>query len=489
MEGESVSAERLKRLHEDVGRRLLLEGWTLLQRAPFGLPDSGTCALPLEHGFAATFLVVDDLIEDESGAVILSPVGLLGLDYEPARQITTALTGLARSGVVLAQPTLSVALPDTGPLSEAAASLVRFAVEWAGLLKGDANVDTLVEMLRQRRAVPSSEPLAILDEEESTPTGARELPDPVPELIAALLAGAGRHEEARRALSQCKQPDPLDGDRENARFVRQLTRWIEHPGKLTLPKTPAEWPPHWAERLRSSRTPSSFGQVLAESMPSIQARQKAVQAVRSASAGKSRDELRALLRDELSKRDVHMRPVAFEQTLAMIATEREPFGKARIAFRALGALRDLGHQPLSSLPADPPDDVTGEGLDEDWVKTPERAAYPIRMAGSDRVAVELDPAAAVWLDRLMAGRGTGATQTRSVEVWLDSGGEPAESLTRLSVHIGSQRIGHLDVEVTRRLLPAMQAAAERDEDPWVGAHLTRIPHAATYVLDVPLPEG
>ncbi len=54
----------------------------------------------------ATFLVVDDIVEEDSGTFTLSPVGLMGLDYEPARRLTTALTGFARSGVVLKQPSL-----------------------------------------------------------------------------------------------------------------------------------------------------------------------------------------------------------------------------------------------------------------------------------------------------------------------------------------------------------------------------------------------
>jgi hypothetical protein len=74
--------------------------------------------------------------------------------------------------------------------------------------------------------------------------------------------------------------------------VRQLTRWVEHAGKLALPTTPAEWPPDWRSRLRNSKPPPSLGQFMVEDMPEIQVRQEAVRAVRAVSAGKSRDELR-----------------------------------------------------------------------------------------------------------------------------------------------------------------------------------------------------
>jgi hypothetical protein len=56
------------------------------------------------------------------------------------------------------------------------------------------------------------------------------------------------------------------------------------------------------------------------------------------------------------------------------------------------------------------------------------------------------------------------------------------------VYIGSKRVGELDAEATERIGPAIEAAAERDEDPWADAHLSRIPGTTPYVLDVPLPE-
>jgi hypothetical protein len=483
---ESISTEPVQRVREAVGKRLLSEGWTLLEQKLFDPPGVGTFALPLRDRFMATFVVVDDLLEDESGALTLSPVGLMGLDYEPARRITTALTGFARSGVVLKQPSLAVGLPDAGEAAEAADSLVHFAVEQAPSLTGLADVDTLIEMLRQRSAVPSIEPMAVLngDEPMVPPPGYPEIPDPVPEFVAALLAGAGRRDEARRALAECKQTDPQDGNRENARFVRQLTRWVDHTGKIALPQTPAQWPPHWPSRGFSSQVPSSFGQFMAENMPEIQARREAVRAVRAVSAGKSRDELRTLLRDELRSREVSMPPVTFEQTLESLATEQEPFGKARLAFRGLRALWDIGHtgtpRVFSDQPSEPPEDEP----DPSWMKTPERAAYPIRLSGHDRVAVTLDPAAVPLFDGVMP---KGMGQNRNIEVWFGSDHEPPGGVSRLSVHIGSKRVGELDAEATKRLRPALEAAAERDEEPWTNAHLTRIPGEAPYVLDVPLP--
>jgi hypothetical protein len=485
---ESISAEPLRRLGEAVGKRLSADGWTLLEQEIFGPLGVGTFALSLRDGFAATFVVADDLVEDESGDLALSPVGLMGLDYEPARGITTALTGFARSGVVLKEPSLVVALSDGGEVAEAADSLARFAAHQAASLRGLADIDTLIEMLRGGTAAPSSDRMAVLngDEPMVPPPGAPEIPDPVPELIAALLVGAGRYEEARGALAECEQPDPEDG-RENVRFLRQLTRWVEHAGKLALPATPAEWPPDWRSRLRSFQGPASLGQFAAENMPDIQARQEAVRAVRAGGAGKSRDELRSLLRSELASREVTMEPVAFEQTLESLVTEQVPFGKPRIALRGVRALWDLGHSSTLRVFSDQPDDSPEDGPDRAWLKTPERAGYPIRLSGRERVAVELDPAAVPLLDSAMSASGPGMVQMRYVEVWFGSADEPPGSVSRVTVHIGSQRVGELNAEATERLRPALEAAAERDEEPWADAHLTRIPGGTPYVLDVPLP--
>jgi hypothetical protein len=435
--------------------------------------------------------VVDDIVEDDSGTLTLSAVGLMGLDYEPARRLTTALTGFARSGVMLKRPSLVVGLPDADEIAETVDSLVRFAAEQAPSLTDLADVDTLVAMLRQRSAVPSIEPMDVLrgDEPMVPPPGYPELPDPVPEFIAALLAGAGRYDDALRALAECEQPDP-EGGRENARFVRQLTRWVRHAGKLALPTTPAEWPADWKSHLRDSQAPSSLGQFAAENMAEIKVRQEAVRAVRAVSAGKSREALRTMLRSELSSREVSMPPVSFEQTIESLATQQEPFGKARLALRGLRALWDLGRSrsPARRAVCDEPNDPAEDEPDPAWMRAPERATYPIRLSGRDRAAVQLDPAAATVLESAMSTTGAGMVQTRNVEVWFGSNDDSSEDVSRVSVHLGSKRVGYLDAETSERYRPALQAAGERDEDPWTDAHLTRIPGATPYVLDVPLPE-
>jgi hypothetical protein len=469
----------------------------LLEQDPFGVPGVGTFALPLKDGFVASAMVVDRSDGDESGRLASSASGIVGLDYEPARKLTTALTGFAQSGVVLREPSLTVGLSDGQDVDDAVDALVSFTVEQVPLLASVADVDTIVEMLDQDCAVEAVDAAVILRSD-----GPIVRPSYVPEslnikigLVSALLVAAGRYVEARRFLDEHLQPGwQRHAAPEDRRFVRQLTRWIDHDGKLALPTTPAQWPPQMP-RPKSIEPSGSILEFLTQDRSEIQARTEAVKAVRAAGRGKTRDELRVLLKQELDKRAVSMEPVGFAQQVDSIATENEPLGKARIALRGIRALRDLGQSgrphvsetPAGETPAEEPTEQSDDQPEPAWLMTPERAAYPIWPASTDRVAVELDPTAEPWLKEAMRTTGRGAVQSCNIEVWLaPDDGEPPSRTSRLGVHIGFRRVGHLDAETTDVFRPAIEAAAERDEDAQTDAHLTRIPGGIPYVLDLPL---
>ena len=111
---------------------------------------------------------------------------------------------------------------------------------------------------------------------------------------------------------------------------------------------------------------------MAEQRPVVEARQQATQAARAVSQGKSREEIRQLLRAKLDERDVKMQPVAFEQTVDLLATEREPLGKARLVLRGLKALKDLGGQgrPRAVETSGGQQPEPEEQPDPAWAKTP-----------------------------------------------------------------------------------------------------------------------
>lgn len=150
---EGVSTEPVDRVWRGVEARLLEEGWATLEAKRVEPSCAGALCFPLKDGFAATLRVLDRIDEDQSGRLMVSPVGVVGLDYEPARKLTLALTGFARSGVVLREPTLAVTLSSEHGTTEATDALVRFAAEQASSLAGYADVDALIEMLQRHVAV------------------------------------------------------------------------------------------------------------------------------------------------------------------------------------------------------------------------------------------------------------------------------------------------------------------------------------------------
>jgi len=478
---DGVSVDPVVRVREAVHEQLGKEGWSILDDQPISLPHRRVSAVALRDGWFATLRVEDWLEDDEHETPINFAAGVLGLDYEPARRITIALTGAPRSGVVVKDPSLSIALPDETEADAPVASLVRFATEHLDSLSKLADMDTVIGMLHDHRAAPASALTPFLEGERvDPPPGHPELTDPVTELIPALLAGAGRYEEARRALALCEDPHWQEiADANDRRLLRQLTRWVDREGELGLPSTPARWPAKWPPPASGPDPSRGFKAFMAEQRPEILARREAISATRAASEGKSREQIRELLGAELEKRSVKMQPVEFEQNVDFLATEHEPFGKARLAMRGFKALTDListGPGLVDTLrqdrePQDEPDPA--------WAKTPDRAGYPMWPVVRERIAVELDTDAEPRLAELMSGS-RGQFGNRNVEVWLsqeDSG---------LIVHVGSKRVGRLNAHAAVAFRSAIEAAADRDEDIRTDAHLTRTTGTPPYILDLPL---
>jgi hypothetical protein len=478
---DGVSVGPVVRVREAVREQLGQEGWSILDNHPISLPHRRVSAVALRDGWFATLRVDDWLEDDEHETPINFAAGVLGLDYEPARRITIALTGAPRSGVVVKDPLLSIALPDETETDAPVASLVGFATEHLDSLSKLADVDTVIGMLHDHRAAPASALTPFLEDERvDPPPGYPELTDPVTELIPALLAGVGRYEEARRALALSEDPHWQEiANANDRRLLRQLTRWVDREGGLGLPSTPARWPAEWPPPASGPDPSRGFKAFMAEQRPEALARREAISATRAASEGKSREQIRELLGAELEKRSVRMQPVEFEQNVDFLVTEHEPFGKTRLAMRGFKALADLissgsGLVDVIRHDRDPQDEP-----DPAWAKTPDRVGYPMWSVVRERVAVELDTDAEPRLAELMSGSG-GQFGNRNVEVWLsqdDSG---------LIVHVGSKQIGRLDAHAAVAFRSVIEAAADRDEDVRTDARLTRMTGTPPYVLDLPL---
>ncbi len=510
--------ETLDGLRVELSARLEAEEWATDERlayvlpAPYATGHLVTLSRPLDEAFIAVS-TFSWMWEDERSP--LAVVGHRGLAYEPARAVLAAVTDPEVLGVLFSGPQVVVEVAGVGDVREAVEPLSLFVSEVATDIAGVRSVDALIELLRNGRALPFTErtvaSLALAavesrtarageraDAEEALGVGGEAPADAEAELakaelITALLAIAGRHDEARRALSEYGPPDREAGlARKYSRFVRQFTRFLETEGDWSPPSTPSSWPPPSAGRT----PPLRVSELFAEKVSETRTRHEAVKAVRAVSRGKTRDELRALLEEELDRRDVKIGPRAVESQLDLLATEREPFGRARIVLRSLGALGELAGlrrktvEPVEEGAPQQPD-LTADAAperDDPPFDLPERAAYPIWGSSHHWVAVELDPAARAWLDRVARHAPQGGGQRpRLVRVWLTRGDESRTIEPCLNVHIGAQRVGWLGPEAGARLRPAMEAAAERDENPWTYAHLTASSGAMPYLLEIALP--
>jgi hypothetical protein len=222
-------------------------------------------------GFIVTMRVVPYVKEDSQGVPVVCAQGFMGLDYLSARWITEALVGRPSSGIVLREHSLVVALPSDGDVPGAIEVLVRYASEQAFALVGVADLDVKIEMLSVGAAVPVGEPAAFVGKSSDSPT-------PPGLVAAALLAGAGRHDEARRVLSEViGEGEEVSPSRQ--RLVRQLIRWSDGDGKLVLPSSPAQWG-HRREWITGP--PSTLRDDMHEHREEASARQQAVNAVRTA---------------------------------------------------------------------------------------------------------------------------------------------------------------------------------------------------------------
>ncbi len=475
-------------MRRELSVRMLARGWAprghlpTSRSSPFAAGVVGSFSRLLDGQFAAV-VMFGWIREGESSAV--SVAARIGIDCLPARDMLFALAGSEVPGVML-QAGCRASISSPQGVGRVGDQLVAFVDEQTGTQQQMGDVDALVRSLTAHRAVPATraaEAALALDAfhppESSVPDSSVEIA--TAELIPALFAAAGRRDEARRALdAYAVQAGDEDISRQYHRTRRQLARWLES-GSEELPVSPPSWPAASAERQPSA----GFAATVAGAIPEAQARRRALGVVRRRSQHKTRDQLRLLLERELDRHGATMDAQAMETALDLLAAERQSFGKARVALRVLSGLRASmrsSREAMSRMPSFL--DINTMPCSElDWCRPPDRAAYPISSVRGRTVTVPLDQEACGFLERVK-----GSGDIRQVEVWLDMPDESSESGSRLNVHIGPQRIGKLDAAASASLAPAIKAAADRDEDPWMIASLTSAKGETRYVLEITLPD-
>jgi hypothetical protein len=124
----------------------------------------------------------------------------------------------------------------------------------------------------------------------------------------------------------------------------------------------------------------------------------------------------------------------------------------------------------------------------DWMNPPEEASYYGPPRRGDKVPVEVDPNAYVWLDRaLESAPGHVGDIQALVPVWFDWDID-REGVRRIAVYIGSTRVGALDRKSSESFSSVMKAAEERGSKPRSMSPLARAKHLdPPYLLVVDLP--
>lgn len=363
---------------EALGARLAGEGWVVDERVG---DDEGILAAlrkPLHGDFDATAEVSRGLGIPDRPPVRLTYVSV-GVGYEPLRCLSWLL------GEREMRNALSEVAADFGGPSDHA--FLEIADE------GDVpRVVEIVAAVVGDHGAAFAEPYASVDALLDDLQGERRV---------SLLAAAGRLEQARTELAAYVPGPEYAYDRgEHARFVRQLTRWLDSGAD---PALLPEGPP--ASRFARSEPFSARGL-----WHEAQMRKEAVRQARRDESSLSRDQLRSRLHSELSQRDVSMSPLSVETNLdRMLASPGERRAQTG---RALSSLARVGVGVIKALRGRSIPDLS---LPE-WLDPPARAAYRVPHSRDEWIAVQLDRGARQWLDRAHAAlhtfNDTGTVQAR-----------------------------------------------------------------------------
>lgn len=355
----------------------------------------------LTHDVGNGVLVTAELRAPEVWASPEWPVGLVldvGVGYEPALNLMPLLTMPVHVTLLPdyeppSTSTFTTSMSGVGEVKPVARQIVAIISDHAlGVAQRFADADAIERAIPQRQLDLNGD-------------GDGDLPDPRvgplfdydghTQLRLVLLAASGRHDDARTLLaaypSSSADDEPID--REDRRFIRQLTRWLDAGGPAAppiaetlaqLPREPA--PPRWAS-LRSS---------WAATRAKDKQRDDAIDAVRKRAAGKSSADIIEMLTAQYAQRNLDARFTV----LAMVADtmqleqalKRTPFARLRFNATVIGAMKShIGDvvRALRVAPADTPP----------WLEPPERAAYPVTGEEDHYTVITLDPDAHSWLIR------------------------------------------------------------------------------------------
>jgi hypothetical protein len=218
----------------------------------------------------------------------------------------------------------------------------------------------------------------------------------------------------------------------------------------------------WAESRAESRSERASGDAARD-------------AIRAQDRRKSAAELRALIVEEYGGRDITVTPLNVAALADVIVASRRPFGNLTWTLRVLWTAGSVFSGIVHAFGGKSPHE------DPEWMRRPDRAAYPVPTSSDDAIGVDVAPAARAHLDRAWAdGRRIGPFAV--IPLWLRS------SATSVDVGLGTDIVGTIGLAAGAPFSPYFHAAAELfDEDLAVPGQLFRTSDGV-HILQVEAPK-
>jgi hypothetical protein len=295
-----------------------------------------------------------------------------------------------------------------------------------------------------------------------------------PRALPLVLAAAGRVDDARQVLDEFLV-DAAPTDRRFRRFAYQLRRWLDSGGELPPPPTGVVGEPLRDRRARREKESRQERNARREAI------RQAIDRLRPETAGKTRDQLRQMVRAEFGLHDIILDdPITLEMVVDSLEVGGSWFQRQRLGLsflktfgQALGALVHLIRTDQD--PRRP-----------DWLEPPINALHDIPIDHRRWVTVTVDAAAEPLLRRAYEALEPAMFNTVHLDIWLKrreadgAGGD-------LEVHIGTEPVGVIDPAERFRYEPAMQQAAQQGEQPLLGGRILRLRDGG-YLLSAGVPE-
>jgi hypothetical protein len=288
---------------------------------------------------------------------------------------------------------------------------------------------------------------------------------------AALLATAGRYEEAREQLARRDRSEPSLVDRSTRRAVWQLGRWIDSGGDPAL--IPSSPPPN---PLAYSLNRPSFS----EARAATRAQNAALDEVKETARGRPPEQARLMLCDALARHGApEPAPLWIENQLEHLWDTRED--RIVSGFQAIRHVAGLGRGIVKAIRDHDIPDFSLPG----WLEPPANALYEIPR--SDLwTRVELDPEAIAYLDRVYEAC-PHIFGLANPSAWLDTPDQTLGSMGPLEVALGERRVGTVPTAAAPAYTEVVSAAAAREEHVCVNARLSV--HAGAYLLELEKPRA